>query len=83
MISSTIDAVRGTESVDTVRAWWDTDYRGSLTEEQLAALPESPVGDLEAIDPLGPMADCSWCISALGLTVCLTTGACTNPCCAW
>jgi mersacidin/lichenicidin family type 2 lantibiotic len=32
---------------DIVRAWKDVCYRQSLSSEQLALLPESPVGDFE------------------------------------
>jgi mersacidin/lichenicidin family type 2 lantibiotic len=33
--------------IDVVRAWKDTAYRAELTADQLEALPQNPVGDLE------------------------------------
>jgi mersacidin/lichenicidin family type 2 lantibiotic len=33
--------------IDIARAWKDADYRASLTEEELAALPTSPIGNLD------------------------------------
>jgi mersacidin/lichenicidin family type 2 lantibiotic len=33
-------------TVDIARAWKDPKYRKSLTPEELATLPESPVGDV-------------------------------------
>ncbi|QRK04684.1 mersacidin/lichenicidin family type 2 lantibiotic [Archangium violaceum] len=36
--------------MDIVRAWKDADYRMSLTQEQLAQLPENPVGAVELSD---------------------------------
>jgi len=33
-----------------IRAWKDENYRLSLSDEELAQLPESPVGDLELSD---------------------------------
>jgi mersacidin/lichenicidin family type 2 lantibiotic len=35
---------------DAVRAWKNEAYRMNLSEEELAQLPESPVGDLELAD---------------------------------
>lgn len=34
--------------VDIARAWKDTEYRDSLTPEQLAQVPANPAGDAEA-----------------------------------
>jgi mersacidin/lichenicidin family type 2 lantibiotic len=34
-------------NVDIIRAWKDEEYRLSLTEEQLAALPPNPAGQIE------------------------------------
>ena len=36
----------GVSAFDVARAWRDRVYRESLTEEQLAALPANPAGDL-------------------------------------
>jgi mersacidin/lichenicidin family type 2 lantibiotic len=36
--------------VDIARAWRDPKYRRSLTEEQLASLPENPAGLVELTD---------------------------------
>ena len=37
-------------ALDIIRAWKDTDYRLSLSAEQLAQLPENPVGQPELTD---------------------------------
>ncbi len=37
-------------NLDIVRAWKDEAYRRSLSEEQRAQLPESPIGELELND---------------------------------
>ncbi|GCE09051.1 mersacidin/lichenicidin family type 2 lantibiotic [Dictyobacter aurantiacus] len=37
-------------SLDIARAWKDAQYRGTLTSEELAQLPENPVGALELTD---------------------------------
>lgn len=36
--------------VDIIRAWKDSRYRGSLSSEEQAMLPENPVGQLELTD---------------------------------
>lgn len=38
------------KKVDVIRAWKDAEYRESLTEEERAALPENPVGELPLED---------------------------------
>ena len=35
---------------DIIRAWKDTDYRATLTDEELAAIPEHPSGIVELPD---------------------------------
>ncbi len=35
---------------DIIRAWEDPDYRSTLSDAELAALPESPVGAIELTD---------------------------------
>ena len=37
-------------NIDIIRAWKDEDYRNSLSKEELAQLPESPVGEVELSD---------------------------------
>ena len=37
-------------NVDVARAWKDRDYRNSLSAEQLAALPKSPVGEITDVE---------------------------------
>ena len=69
--------------VDVIRAWVDVDYRSTLTDVQLAALPDSPVGDLHAIDTGEIVAGESAVISFLSPAGCWFTLACTSPCCAW
>jgi mersacidin/lichenicidin family type 2 lantibiotic len=32
------------KKLDVIRAWHDVDYRNSLSEEELASLPENPAG---------------------------------------
>lgn len=36
--------------IDVVRAWKDEEYRSSLTEAQLAQLPENPAGMIDLTD---------------------------------
>lgn len=36
--------------LDIVRLWKNEDYRASLSKEELAALPESPIGEIELSD---------------------------------
>src|SRR5262249_25096994 len=42
-----IERTQPMNRVDIVRAWKDEEYRLSLTEEQLAALPANPAGTVE------------------------------------
>lgn len=37
-------------TVDVIRAWKDRDYRNSLSQEQLAALPANPVGMISDVE---------------------------------
>lgn len=37
-------------SLDIARAWKDAQYRGTLTSDELAQLPENPIGALELTD---------------------------------
>ena len=37
-------------TINLIRAWKDADYRASLTEAELAALPEHPAGLVELPD---------------------------------
>lgn len=60
---------------DIIRAWRDEDYRMSLTETELAQLPESPVGLIELTE-----ADLDYAAGgADGLNNC-TCGCCTCGC---
>lgn len=38
------------KKVDILRAWKDTEYRQSLTAEQISALPANPAGELSEIE---------------------------------
>ncbi|GHO82068.1 mersacidin/lichenicidin family type 2 lantibiotic [Dictyobacter formicarum] len=82
-------------NIDIARAWKDAQYRGALTSEELAQLPENPVGALELTDndlasvsgaySIGvPGAASNSCCSGLNidLTSCCTTGstASASPC---
>jgi mersacidin/lichenicidin family type 2 lantibiotic len=40
------------KKVDVIRAWRDAEYRNSLSPEDLAALPEHPIGLAEVDDDL-------------------------------
>jgi mersacidin/lichenicidin family type 2 lantibiotic len=55
---------------DILRAWLDTTYRESLTEEQRALLPDNPIGEVlseeELLDISGGITACwsssvRWC----------------------
>lgn len=37
-------------TIDIVRAWKDAEYRESLSDEELALVPENPVGEVELTD---------------------------------
>ena len=37
-------------NIDIVRAWKDAEYRESLSSEELAMIPEKPVGEVELSD---------------------------------
>lgn len=82
-MTAVLDLVAIDPAVDVVRAWKEVDYRASLSPEQLAALPESPVGDLQAIETGEIYAGESVVISIVSPAGCLLTLACTSPCCAW
>ncbi|GHO82067.1 mersacidin/lichenicidin family type 2 lantibiotic [Dictyobacter formicarum] len=75
-------------NIDIARAWKDAQYRGTLTNEELAQLPENPVGALELTDndlasvsgaySIGvPGAASNSCCSGLGLNINLT-GCCAT-----
>ena len=68
--------------VDIVRAWIDVDYREQLTQEQLAALPENPVGTIEGIATDDFSMGESLAVSILSPAGCFFTFACTGNCCA-
>lgn len=68
--------------VDVIRAWKDSEYRGSLSESELALLPENPAGMVELSDAdllmaggkddLEPNSTVS-CVTAIsGVTIALT-----------
>ena len=68
---------------DIIRAWRDEEYRNSLSEEQRAMLPESPIGMVE-------LSDEDLDVVAGGTHLCTNTCRCThhvscytvgNPCC--
>jgi mersacidin/lichenicidin family type 2 lantibiotic len=63
--------------VDIVRAWRDEDYRLSLSDQDRAVLPESPVGviDLSDLDLEGAVGAASQHIGTLGCCGGLTTDA--------
>jgi mersacidin/lichenicidin family type 2 lantibiotic len=63
--------------IDIVRAWRDEDYRLSLSDEDRAALPESPAGviDLSDLDLEGAVGAASQHIQTLGCCGGLTTDA--------
>lgn len=39
-------------NIDVIRAWKDAEYRGSLSEAELAMLPDNPAGLVELTNPL-------------------------------
>jgi mersacidin/lichenicidin family type 2 lantibiotic len=37
-------------NIDIIRAWKDAEYRESLSDSELAMVPEKPVGEIELTD---------------------------------
>ncbi|GAB2921153.1 mersacidin/lichenicidin family type 2 lantibiotic [Micromonospora sp. NPDC003197] len=67
-------------TTDVVRAWTDTDYRATLSADQLAQLPAHPAGDLNA--ELAELVEMYEACSTY-MTPCNTGPASTGPaCCA-
>jgi len=68
----------------TIRAWEDPEYRNSLSAEDLAALPESPVGAIELTDAeLGAVLGAAQSGNSVGCNTktCVTSrGNSRNPC---
>ena len=67
-----------------IRAWEDPEFRSSLSAEDLAALPESPVGAIELTDAeLGAVMGSDQSGNSVGCNTktCVTTrGNSQNPC---
>lgn len=63
--------------IDPIRAWKDEEYRNSLSEEERALLPESPVGVVELSDE--DLLSVSGAAEAGGC--CTTCVCCTCECC--
>jgi mersacidin/lichenicidin family type 2 lantibiotic len=74
---------------DIIRAWRDEEYRGSLSDEMKASLPDSPVGFPEVSNNYGSSAVAAatfatWCDDCYtqnpctAHTYCYTVG---EPCC--
>ena len=60
---------------DIIRPWKDAEYRNSLSKEQQAQLPESPIGEVElSLDDLDQVA------GAGGTYSMLTAGCCQCSC---
>jgi len=59
-------------TINTIRAWKDADYRASLSEAELAALPEHPAGLVEL--PEAELAE----VGGAGLSY--FTGTCGRVC---
>ena len=68
----------------TIRAWEDPEYRSSLSAEDLAALPENPVGAIELTDAeLGAVLGAAQSGGSVGCNTktCVSTrGNSQNPC---
>jgi mersacidin/lichenicidin family type 2 lantibiotic len=61
-------------NIDIVRAWKDAAYRDSLSEQELAQLPEHPAGQIELSDD-----ELSTVIGAGGgFTLCQVLSVCVN-----
>jgi mersacidin/lichenicidin family type 2 lantibiotic len=61
-------------NIDIIRAWKDLDYRNSLSEAELAQLPENPAGPVELSD-----TDLSEVVGGTLMSKpCGTCYACTN-----
>ncbi len=56
--------------IDPIRAWKDEDYRNSLSDEEKALLPDSPVGIVELSDE-----------DLLSVNGAVEVGGCTCHCC--
>ena len=67
-----------------IRAWEDPEYRSGLSAEELAALPESPVGAIELTDAeLSQVLGAAQSGASVGCNTktCVTTrGNSQNPC---
>ena len=72
---------------DIIQAWKDSSYRESLSEEQLAQLPENPVGDVLSEEELQAVAgglvntcmtDDAGVCSCSGEPICVDTNWCTK-----
>jgi len=74
---------RSDHAVDVALAWTDLDYRAVLNPAQLAALPNNPIGDLQAVKGDDTQAADSFWITIISPAGCWFTLACTGPCCAW
>lgn len=76
-----------TKKIDVIKAWKDPNYRKSLSAEELAMLPESPVGTaLDETDMamlhggLPPTSNPTSCTSGWLCTISGETGGgCCNP----
>jgi mersacidin/lichenicidin family type 2 lantibiotic len=67
------------KKIDIIRAWKDEDYRNSLSQEDLAGLPENPAGMIELSD--GDLGKASGG-SLVSVTAACTevTRRCDSPC---
>ena len=67
-----------------IRAWEDPEYRSSLSSDELAALPDSPVGAIELTDAeLGAVLGAAQSGTSVGCNTktCVTSrGNSGNPC---
>lgn len=67
------------KKIDIIRAWKDEDYRNSLSQEELASLPENPAGMIELSD--GDLGKASGGMEPFTSGPCTeVTRRCDSPC---
>lgn len=66
------------KKIDIIRAWKDEDYRNSLSQAELASLPENPAGMIEISD--GDLGKATGGASLL-IECTFATRRCDSTCC--
>lgn len=63
-------------NIDIIRAWKDAEYRESLSEDELARLPQKPVGEVELTDE--DLLNVSGANGGSPFTICQLVSVCIN-----